>query len=81
MIMRQKLLITGLLIVIGLRAFAQNDVEYEPKFQPQSPQIMAQGGSFTANAKGYNALFMNPAGFSALEPSTEELWGWTSGTQ
>ena len=63
--MRQKLLITGLLIVIGLRAFAQNDVEYEPKFQPQSPQIMAQGGSFTANAKGYNALFMNPAGFSA----------------
>jgi len=36
----------------------------EPAFLPVSPEVMAQGGSFTAVANGYNSLFYNPAGFA-----------------
>lgn len=32
---------------------------------PVNPIVMGQGGSFTANAAGYNSLFKNPAGFAA----------------
>jgi hypothetical protein len=34
-----------------------------------SPEVAAQGGSFTAVARGYNALFTNPAGFTGAEGS------------
>ncbi len=58
-----------LLIIAGVATggvMAQDDtpVVYEPDFRPQSAEIMAQGGSFTANAEGFYSLFTNPAGFS-----------------
>jgi hypothetical protein len=52
-----------LLIVIVL-APARADPVDEPPFQPVSPEVMAQGGAFVASARGYNALFYNPAGFA-----------------
>ncbi len=36
----------------------------EPLFAPVLPEIIGQGGAFTANAHGYGALVTNPAGFS-----------------
>jgi len=36
---------------------------------PVSPEVFGQGGSFVANAHGYNALFHNPAGFAGQEGS------------
>jgi hypothetical protein len=37
----------------------------EPAFVPVIPEVMAQGGSFTAVANGFNSLFYNPAGFAS----------------
>ena len=39
----------------------------EPPAVPLSPEVLAQGGSFTANAQGYSALFYNPAAFSSAK--------------
>ncbi len=36
----------------------------DPLFAPVLPEIIGQGGAFTANAHGYGALVTNPAGFS-----------------
>jgi hypothetical protein len=33
-----------------------------PKFRPVSPEVLAQGDSFSAIAAGYDSLFTNPAG-------------------
>ena len=38
------------------------------EFRGYSPEILAQGGSYTAIAQGYESLFTNPAGISAGEP-------------
>ncbi len=38
-----------------------------PRFAPVTPEVTAQGGSFTAVAEGYNSLFTNPAGFAREE--------------
>ncbi len=37
----------------------------EPSAVPLSPVVLAQGGSFTANAEGFPALFYNPAAFAS----------------
>ncbi len=56
----KKYIFTGVLFIfVCMGAFAQ----YDP-FMPQNPIVMGQGGSFTANAAGYNAFFHNPAGFA-----------------
>ena len=54
----------GVLIILlcSTTAFAAQ-INEEP-FLPLSPAIMGQGGSFIADAQGYNAFFYNPAGFS-----------------
>lgn len=51
-----------LLLIVGAAAWAQTTYDETP-FLPWSPETAAQGGSFTANAKGFNALFYNPAAF------------------
>jgi len=48
---------------------AERSFTEEPPVSPLSPESMAQGGSFLAVSKGYNALFTNPAGFAAEGPS------------
>jgi hypothetical protein len=53
----------ALIILLGAAVFAQSLPSTDPVV-PQSPEVMAQGGSFTAVARGYNSLFTNPAGFA-----------------
>lgn len=40
---------------------------YDLPFFAASPRVMGAGGAYTANAKGLDAFFYNPAGFSAKE--------------
>jgi len=58
----RKLLLTFILFVFVLSYSFTTDY-IEAPFVPVSPEVMAQGGSFSAVAKGYNSLFYNPAGF------------------
>jgi F plasmid transfer operon, TraF, protein len=51
-----------LFILCSASAFAAQITE--PAFLPLSPQVMGQGGSYIADAQGYDAFFYNPAGFS-----------------
>ena len=53
------------LSVLFLISLALFTVSAEPVYLdssvPVNPIVMGQGGSFTANAEGYNSLFKNPA--------------------
>ncbi len=55
-------LAAAIIVLAGASAFAAT-IDEEP-FVPLSPIVMGEGGSFIANAQGYNAFFYNPAGFS-----------------
>ncbi|MCK4542232.1 MAG: hypothetical protein KAU17_08365 [Spirochaetales bacterium] len=44
--------------------FAESDLIRESPLKPVFPEVIAQGGAFTAVAEGYAALFTNPAGFA-----------------
>lgn len=48
------------MVSLSAEAVFENDVP----FGWQSPEVMAQGGSFTAVASGFNSLMTNPAGFA-----------------
>jgi hypothetical protein len=63
--MRRYVVFAIALLIISTALFGQTEVTrfYEPQFIPQSAEIMAQGGSFNANAKGFYSLFTNPAAF------------------
>lgn len=50
-----------LLMVLPLQAVDQ--VFIEP-FNPVTPEVLAVGKTSTANVRGYNSLFLNPASFS-----------------
>lgn len=64
--MRTVALISILLLITGI-VFAE---DYDsPLFMPVTPEVTAQGGSFTAVAHGYNSLFTNPAGFAREDGS------------
>lgn len=54
----------ALIILSIFTAAVFAETYYEPPFLPVSPEVMAQGGSYTAIARGYNSLFYNPAGFA-----------------
>ena len=73
-----KKIILSILLLIGSFAlvFAQTTIVEKP-FLPISPEVMGQGGSFIANAHGYNALFYNPAGF-AMESGSLTIAGTTA---
>jgi len=66
--MKRMLLSLSVLLAITATAFAQTTYT-EPPLAPQSPVVMAQGGSFAANASGFDSLYTNPAGFSSGKPS------------
>jgi len=51
-------------MMITAGALFAGDKYYSSPFAWYSPEIMAQGGSFMANAQGYNALLTNPAAFA-----------------
>jgi hypothetical protein len=63
--MKKILLIFIILIfVVFSAAAAEGDIIDSAGFAPVTPEVIGQGGSFTAIAHGYNALFTNPAGFA-----------------
>lgn len=58
---------TGIAVTLAILLSASLSAQSQPvaaPVLPQSPEVMAQGGSFTAVARGYNSLFTNPAGFA-----------------
>ncbi len=59
---RTSYLAVALFLLAAASAFAAT--HYEEPFAPLSPVVMGEGGSFIANAQGYNAFFYTPAGFS-----------------
>jgi hypothetical protein len=61
--MKKTLVIGALISLLGSGlAFAGTIAEIP--FVPMSPQVMGMGGSFIADAHGYDSFFYNPAGFS-----------------
>ncbi len=62
--MKKIVLILVIVIIAAGSSFAQSVVKDDPLFTPVLPEIIGQGGAFTANAHGYGALVTNPAGFS-----------------
>ena len=62
--MRKIPLIISLVLFLSLYTHAEGKYRYDRPFGWMSPEIMAQGGSFTAIAKGFNSLMTNPAGFA-----------------
>lgn len=75
---KNTLIIAALLLVTLGSAFAE-DV-YMSAFSPRSATILAQGGSFTAVARGYEALYTNPAAFASRKGSlTLMLNPWVYG--
>ncbi len=73
-------LAVGLLLAL-LPAYVQAGEGILPYLEVQSPAIIAQGGSSTAQAKGYDALCANPASFShgPLEMTILSGSPWFSG--
>ena len=62
--MRNKLLFLVLFIIGYSGLVAAEDLNDSHVFAPETPELIGQGGSFTAVAHGYNSLFTNPAGFA-----------------
>lgn len=61
----KRVLIGLALLVAAAAAFAQDPVTvFEKPFRAPSPATVGQGGSFTANAYGYDSFFNNPAGMA-----------------
>jgi len=67
--LKRTLLTVLTLFTLAAAAFADPVIYDEPPLAPQSAVVMAQGGSFAANASGFDALFTNPAGFSTGKAS------------
>lgn len=62
--MKKISIFTLILTILSASLFAEAEYRFDSPFGWQSPEIMAQGGSFTAIASGFNSLMTNPAGFA-----------------
>ncbi|MCF7949797.1 MAG: hypothetical protein K9M94_14505, partial [Spirochaetia bacterium] len=62
--MRKAIIILLIFTVFGLGSLAAGEIIDSPVYAPMTPEVIGQGGSFTAVAHGYNSLFTNPAGFA-----------------
>lgn len=62
--MRKILTLVLILLITMVSLSAEAKFKYDIPFGWQSPEIMAQGNSFTAISSGFNALMSNPAGFA-----------------
>jgi len=71
----RRLLSVLVFLAAGSAAFAATIDEIP--FQPMSPDVLGRGGTQIANARGWDALFGNPAGFSR-DPSAFTLSSTTS---
>jgi hypothetical protein len=75
---KDKLLVIAVILVFcDIRLNAQ-EVIAETPFIPLSAEVLAQGGAFIAGAKGFQALFSNPAAFATEKQTytTPFLSGW-----
>lgn len=62
--MKRIFVVVALLVAAG-GLFAQDPtVVFEKPFRAPTPATVGQGGSFTANAYGYDSFFNNPAGMA-----------------
>jgi len=66
---KRRAIITLFLLSISAALLAA-DYRIDEPFVPACPEVLAQGSSFTANARGFPALFTNPAAFASKEGST-----------
>jgi hypothetical protein len=75
--MHKRTLAVLFLLSLAPALFAAEPVLESPPV-PVLPEVLAQGGSFIANAQGYGALFYNPAGFASARGSLTLLsaTGW-----
>ncbi|MGO9310939.1 MAG: hypothetical protein ACLQDL_18190 [Spirochaetia bacterium] len=64
-------LVALLMLLLGAGAAYANTYDEIP-FVPMSPEVLGRGGSAIADARGYDSLFNNPAGFSR-DPSSMTL--------
>ena len=62
--MKKIFLLLFFIAVLIFSLSAEAEFNYDKPFGWNSPEIMAQGGSFTAIASGFNSLMTNPAGFA-----------------
>jgi len=62
--MKKTILIITLSVFLIISLTADARFNFDKPFGWQSPEIMAQGGSFTGIARGFNSLITNPAGFA-----------------
>jgi len=62
---KNLLIVVVMATMVAAGAFAQVD-----PFFPPNPATIGRGGSFTADAQGYNAFFYNPAGFAGKNEFT-----------
>ena len=67
--MRRGVVILLFFCITATKLLAEIKVVREPQFAPPSAQVMAQGGSFNANGRGFYSLFSNPAAFAGEKPS------------
>lgn len=73
--MKRLVTVLILILVTAGAVFAQ----FDDPFMPANPIVMGQGGSFVANAEGYNAFFHNPAGFARdgeFTLTSINVWGF-----
>ncbi len=70
---RHVITATVFLIALITGGLFAEDTFVDSPLLPVSPEVLGQGGSFVANAHGYNALFHNPAGFAGEEGSFTAL--------
>jgi hypothetical protein len=61
--MKKKTLLCVLTVFL-IGGLSYGEVIDSAPFAPVTPEVIGQGGSFTAVAHGYNSLFTNPAGFA-----------------
>ncbi len=62
--MKKNIIILILLLSVFSVVSGEAKFKFDTPFGWMSPEIMAQGGSYTAIASGYNSLMTNPAGFA-----------------
>ena len=65
--MTKKILLLILIMTISCGLLFAADRYYTSPFTWYSPEVQAQGGSFLANAQGFNALLSNPAAFAKYQ--------------
>jgi len=54
-------------LLVGAAVSVSAETVRQNEFQPIFPEILGQGGSYTAVAEGYHSLFTNPAGLARTE--------------